>query len=288
MDDFYVLPLMVLWHSLHQTSSVPREANIYILHEDSLSSKSLHDLRSFFQIYAVTPSFIDMNGLLPAALTVGYHFTRAIYYRLYVSSILPKELDSVVYLDVDTIAVKTIEPLFTASVEKVPIAAADHLSIHDQLRLWGITGGNYFNSGVLIINLNLWRAVEIEKRFQDILLKDQARIRWGDQDVLNIAFANQWGRIPIWFNANHIVNQAVGMEAVVNHAHLIHYTGARKPWNAASPAPHELLWIKCLSELNECYPLGELASRVKSIDDAERLHAFASRKDLISGHKETA
>lgn len=284
VDDHYVLPLKVLWHSLHQTNSVPRDTKVFILHEDSLAPISCADLQAFFQVFGIVPQLIDMNNSVPCDLPIGGHdhVTRSTFYRLYISSTLPKELDSVVYLDADTIATKSIRALFNSSLGNIPIAAADHLSVHDQLRLWGVAGGSYFNAGVLIINLNQWRARNVEETFGRILQQERARIRWWDQDVLNIAFANQWGRIPIWFNSNHIVNQAVGTKAVINHARLIHYTGVRKPWNTPSPAPHELLWLKSLSELAEYYPINNLASQVPSISQVERPQIFASREDLIT------
>lgn len=285
VDDLYVLPLKVLWHSLYQTNSVPRGTKIYILHEEeSLSPKSLSELYRYFSIFGIKPEFIDMSSFVPQALPIGRHdhVTRSTFYRLYISSILPKELDSVVYLDIDTIVAKSIKPLFTSSLGNIPLAAADHLSVRDQLRVWGVAGGTYFNAGVLIINLNQWRAKDVEQIFAEILQKDRSRIRWWDQDVLNIAFQNQWGRIPIWFNANHIVNQAVGCEAVINHAHLIHYTGARKPWNTSNPAPHELIWLKSLSELNEYHPIHGLGDQLKPIDKLEYPQLFSSRQDLIA------
>lgn len=262
VDDNYVIPLKVLWHTIYQTDSLSSDYQVFILHEDSLGEASILQLKEFFGVYRVTPLFKDLSTFVPPKLPLKQsdHVSRATFYRLYIASILPADIDYAVYLDVDTIVVRSIRSIFTAEIGDMPIAAVDHLSLYDQLRLWGPDGGTYFNAGVLIVNLKQWRDQKVELKFEDIIRTHSHRIQWWDQDILNIAFQNRWARIPIWFNVNYTIYQAIGEPVALRNSHLIHYTTSRKPWNQQNPNSLEVLWHKSLADLSEYAAQGSLAT----------------------------
>jgi lipopolysaccharide biosynthesis glycosyltransferase len=282
LDDNYVLQLKVLWHSLYQTSSIPKALPIYILHESTLSQVSIEDLKDFFSVFHYAPVFLDIEQQVPSDLPISEsdHVTRATFYRLYLPSILPQEVNSVVYLDVDTLAIDSIRALFTSSLGDSLLGAVDHFSPHEELRLWGDVGGTYFNAGVLLINLQMWRHANVETIFQEILRSQLSRLRWWDQDVLNIAFKDQWQRIPMWFNSHFSVLQLAGLSSIKSNAKLIHYTGATKPWNNQSPHQVELLWHKSKSDLSEYISL-ECDLNTAAEQGLESLTIFDTREELV-------
>ena len=61
IDDAYVVPFKVLWHSLIKTDSIPRETPIFILHESSLSKKSIQDLTILIGREAFDCLFVDAS-----------------------------------------------------------------------------------------------------------------------------------------------------------------------------------------------------------------------------------
>ena len=282
LDDNYVLPLKVLWHSLYQTSSIPKGLPIYILHESTLSQASIENLKDFFSVFRYAPVFLDIERQVPSDLPINEfdHVTRATFYRLYLPSILPEEVNSIVYLDIDTLVVESIRVLFTASLGESLIGAVDHFSPHEELRLWGDVGGTYFNAGVLLINLQKWRHENVEAIFQDILRSQSSRIRWWDQDVLNIAFKDQWLRIPMWFNSHFSVHQLAGPSEFKSKAKLIHYAGATKPWNNQSQNQVELLWHKAKSDLSE-YICLEPDLNTLAEQGLDSLTIYDSREELV-------
>jgi len=288
IDDNYILPLKVLWHTLYQTNSLPPGMSIFILHESTLSAGGICDLRDFFEIYRINPTLLDLSRFVPPRLPLRYsdHVSRATFFRLYMASILPDAVEYAIYLDVDTIATRTLRPLLTADIGDMPVAAVDHLSLDDQLRLWGAGGGTYFNAGVLLANLKQWRTLNIERVFDQILQAQSHRLRWWDQDVLNIAFQNRWARIPIWYNVNHIVAKAISASAIASHSHLIHYTGSSKPWNQAQPSSLSLQWHQSLAELCD-YADPQTISSAQAIKVFASAHGsapmiFESREKMIS------
>ena len=245
IDDAYVMPFQVFFHSLEATSSLPTDTPIFILHTTGLSGASIITLQDFLGRYGRTASFMDATDLIPSDLPIrpDDHVSPATFYRLFVAEILPSEIEQVVYLDADMLALRSIADLFTQPVNEL-VAAADHLSPGDQLRLWGERGGSYFQAGVLVIPLRLWREQGIMKRFLQVMADERHRIQWWDQDVLNIALRDRWKRLPIWCNVCEAVHRALPLSQIEAQASLIHYSGSSKPWNAYNPSPFTKYWDK--------------------------------------------
>jgi lipopolysaccharide biosynthesis glycosyltransferase len=243
IDDAYVMPFQVLFHSLEATGSIPANTSLFILHTAELSSVSIAMLQSYLSGYGRSASFLDATDLIPADLPIrpGDHVSAATFYRLFIAEILPPDIDQAVYLDADMLALRSIAPLFNEPVQGL-VAAVDHCSPYNEVRLWGERGGTYFQAGVLVIPLQTWREQGILDRFIHVMANEQERIQWWDQDVLNIALRDSWQRLPIWCNVCEAVHRALPLPLIEAQAALIHYSGSSKPWNAYSPSPFTAQW----------------------------------------------
>jgi lipopolysaccharide biosynthesis glycosyltransferase len=244
LDDRYIMPFKVFMHSLVETNSISGRHDIYILStKDSFSSQGREDVMTFMRRYQQTPRILGCDELLPKQLPIraGDHVSKATFFRLFIGSILPAHVQSVAYLDVDMLAVRSIRPfLETPLVETV--AACDHCCPSLPISLFGSESGAYFNAGVLLIDLSRWRSENIEGRLSQILLQEQHRIRWWDQDVLNIAFQDRWQRLPVWNNTTSWVLKASSPEQCRENGVMIHFEGGLKPWHEASIHPLNDLW----------------------------------------------
>lgn len=245
IDDAYVMPFQVFFHSLEATSSIPAGTPIFILHTASLSGQSIQELQAFLSRYGRNATFLDASHLIPADLPIrpGDHVSPATFYRLFIAEILPSEIDQAVYLDVDMLALCSIASLFEEPVNGL-IAAADHCSPSQGIRLWGDRGGPYFQAGVLVIPLPSWRAHGVQHQLLRVMATEHQRIQWWDQDVLNITLADRWQRLPIWCNVCESIHQAFPASLIESHAALIHYSGWSKPWSAYESGPFFAHWYK--------------------------------------------
>ena len=243
IDDAYVMPFQVFFHSLEATDSIPTSASLFILHTTALSSTSIGMLEAFLGRYGRSASFVDATALIPADLPIrpGDHVSPATFYRLFIAEILPAEIEQAVYLDADMLALRSIAYLFEQPVQGL-VAAADHCSPGNEILLWGECGGTYFQAGLLVIPLQIWREQGILQRFLEVMADERDRIQWWDQDVLNIALRDRWQRLPVWFNVCEAVNSALPLPLVEEHAALIHYSGSSKPWNTLNPSPFTSHW----------------------------------------------
>jgi lipopolysaccharide biosynthesis glycosyltransferase len=230
IDDKYVIPFKVLWHSLMKTESVPEEAPVFILYGETLRPDSIRNIAEFLQKYGRTATFKDAGSFIHNDVPLSYYqISKTTYYRLFVASILPEEITSVVYLDSDAVVLRSVRELFDLKL-KNPIAAADHMSPGNAFRLWGDLGRNYFQAGVLLADIRQWRMNKQEEKFKKILAEGRARIVWWDQDILNIAFENNWQRLPIWYNLSRKALSEIAEVLAIKNGCFFHLDGPMKPW----------------------------------------------------------
>jgi lipopolysaccharide biosynthesis glycosyltransferase len=249
IDDQYIMPFQVLFHSLHKTGSLEDSPPIFVLHEQALSAESVTCLKEFFSRYGQQATFIDASGYIPEDLPIAEddHVSKATFYRLFVAEILPPQITSALYLDSDTIVVRSIRELLHVELT-FPVAAVDHLSPYDELRLWGWSGGGYFQAGVILIDLNYWRENRCAELFVNIMKTQFRRIQWWDQDVLNIAFANNWQRLEVWFNVCQGVMALAPAEVTEKSARLFHFDGSHKPWLQSVRRPFKDAWLEAYQD----------------------------------------
>jgi lipopolysaccharide biosynthesis glycosyltransferase len=277
INDGYALPLLVLMRSLHSTDSVPHGLPVYILHGASLSPATMAVLDDCLHGFGHPTRFIDVSQVVPADLPIrpGDHVTPETFFRLYSTGLLPPDLDQAVYLDADLLAIREVRALFSATLTH-PVAAVDHLSPADQLRVHGPGSGTYFQAGVLLLDLHRWRSMGIEARFREILKRDRDRIRWWDQDVLNIALENDWQRLPVWYNVTGAVLHHVPPDQVAANARLIHFAGSAKPWTSNHPHPYRDAW-------DEAYRLAFGAVYDRTVRRASILQRVGRRLHRLGG-----
>ncbi|HEM2826628.1 family 8 glycosyl transferase [Streptococcus suis] len=144
------------------------------------------------------------------------------------------------YLDSDIIVNGSLDTLFAIDLEDKMLAAVEDPNMNE--------AGN-FNSGVLLLNLDLWR----RKGLTNILLKVAAikssSVRNGDQSILNLVVGNLW--IPLEKQYNYQTYDVVSRydhraylyEDIGSWTPLIiHFLTADKPWNEYSVARFRELW----------------------------------------------
>lgn len=108
------------------------------------------------------------------------------YARLFVSSVLPAELERVLYLDCDIIINASIDELWNIDMVGNTIAALkDAFSTKYRPNI-GLKGDDImFNSGVMLIDLSKWKSGNIEQKLMKFISDRKGVIQQGDQGALN-------------------------------------------------------------------------------------------------------
>lgn len=189
---------------------------------------------------------VDMFKGFPPAGT----YSLACYSRLFITSLLPSDVNKVLYLDCDMIVRSAIKELWETSIDGYSIAAVPdtHMAAKIASDSMGIDlRDSYINSGMLLINLDYWRQHEIEKRFISFL-KSRKEIRLPDQDTINYVLS---GSIKIphpRYNAqaSYFVfptpvpaTQKKYIKELFHNAVIAHFSGGVKPWHRGCVNPYK-------------------------------------------------
>ena len=67
IDDAYVMPFQVLFHSLQETASLFNDTPIFIIHEKTLSEQAITILKNFFSKYERKVDFLNATNIMPSS-----------------------------------------------------------------------------------------------------------------------------------------------------------------------------------------------------------------------------
>ncbi len=215
IDDRYAQHLAVVLASVKRNNQNPIRGFIV---SDYLSQKNRARLVEIVRGSMIRLQFIMQPDLSSINVFVDGHATKANYYRLYLSSILPAEIKKIIYLDSDVLILDDLMPLWTMKLEQ-PIAAVCE---KDEERISALGVNRYFNSGVMLVNLELWREQNVQNLFNELILTSKKMLKYWDQDILNIAFDNEFVELNAEWNTSP--------KNAIN-PRIIHFTGAHKPWS---------------------------------------------------------
>lgn len=243
--------------------------------------------------------YFEMSDSLPGKMPLHEkHFSKSTFFRLKLSSILPG-YEKVIYIDPDTIVIKDLKEIYKENLVDNYAAVVRCFNTMEH-RLAGLFAGkpyshltfqdyllneveiskedlnNYFNAGVMVLNLKKMREDKIEAQLLSLFYSKNYFLV--DQDILNKAFDCKVLFLPFKWNVIHLdTNRQIAQLPPAHYLEycqgvedpaIIHYAAPfNKPWlNKAPPfceifwvyarrSPHyEYLFIKylmCLKELQE-------------------------------------
>jgi len=241
LDSNYIKPLKIMLKSLF-LNNLEDEFTIYLMHS-SISDEELDDLSDFISahgsqlenLYIGDEYFNDAPTLL--------HYTKEMYYRLLAYKFLPKDIDRVLYLDPDILIINSIKTLYNMNIEDYLYAAAYHdkISVKEinkiRLNSYGIEA--YYNSGVLLMNLELQRKTIVEDEIYEFVEKNHSKLIMPDQDTLNALYSkkiksideklyNYDARFYLYYK---IMSSGVwDIDHVIKNTVILHFCGKKKPW----------------------------------------------------------
>ena len=221
--------------------TVDDKINIFIIHQKKNINKIIptkiqnHKNLNNLEIF----QFSNLDNKFPNVKTS--HISEATYYRLFLEDYLDNQVDFLIYLDADVIALANPLPYFAVKIQniinkKYAIAAYTHESIpkNDKRSIsLGITNGKYFNAGVMVIDMAKWKELEIKKQAIKIIQEKNEKLILWDQDVLNIIFNGNYEKIQKEFNynVNLLTYSSEDKEYIDEKISLLHYFGKTKPWS---------------------------------------------------------
>ncbi|WP_225977353.1 glycosyltransferase family 8 protein [Nostoc sp. CENA543] len=248
-DNNYAMPLTVTVRSALANLKSDRLIALFILDGD-ISQPNKRKIIQSLDSQRVDIAWIRFDDALFANLTLERHLTIPAYYRLLLAQVLPREFSKAIYLDSDMVVTGNLDELWNIEIgDNYVLAVQDDVQLYISMcaalqnyQELGISPhSKYFNSGLLVINLDKWRSDDIGSKVVEYLRQNQ-QYQPNDQDGLNAILADKWGELhPKWNQMPRIYDDSFRKDThlpeeiyqeVLHHPSIIHFTNTPKPWYA--------------------------------------------------------
>lgn len=272
VDDGYIPFLGIALKSLIDNASDENKYQIKILYTN-VSSENIRRIKKY-EKENINIEFVDLNKQLEdikEKLYTRNYFSNTTYYRLFIPELYP-EYKKAIYIDSDTICLTDIANLYNIDMENnliagVPDGAIQAIDVFKDYveRVVGVSDyNNYFNAGIIVMNLEELRKYKFQEKFIYMLGKVRFEVAQ-DQDYMNRLCKGRvklldfsWNRMPIMGKQSGDIN-------------IIHYNLGAKPWYFDDVLYQEHFWkyAEKTDFYNEIKEIGEKYTEAdKEKDDA--------------------
>ena len=238
-DDDYVPHMAVTMLSAAYAAADRKELLFYVLNAGIKEGNHRH-LEELAEENGIRLSIIQPDNIDLGRVNLKRYGIAAIY-RILAGEMLPDTVSRSIYLDCDIIVLGDLAGLFSAASDEHPVAAVENLGQQPAKRL-GLGESDYFNSGVLVMNLDEWRRRDIGRSVLAYMKDNAENLVFPDQDGLNAILKGDWQRLPLRWNQQPATYSIYGklaenetrkpefFEAVSNPG-IVHFLSRNKPWD---------------------------------------------------------
>lgn len=228
VNDVYVDKMINLMFSIRNFSD--KQINLFVLTTE-MNQDSENLIKDKMDYLNVNVQIIHAS--LPSYDTCNAVWSLDVYLKVFAFKFLPENIDKILYLDSDIMAFNDIYDLYCTNVENKLLACVIDMDVNSQSvfhrrRLLKIKH-DYFNSGVMVLNLKLQREKWTFEGLNALISSTQ--LFFPDQDLLNIlcreddlVFVPYKNNFQSWWE----IMQDSDLEFI--SPTLIHFVTMVKPW----------------------------------------------------------
>ena len=243
-DDNYMPFLRVALQSITKNTSKNNKYEIYVLNT-GLKEENIENLKKFNKenISVKSVNIEEKIKDFSNRLHTRDYYSKSTYYRLFIPTMFP-QYDKALYLDSDIVVLSDIANLYNINIGNNMVGAIPDESVQIVPEFFkyvenflGIERINYFNAGILVMNLKEMRKQNFEQKFLEMLMQIKFNVAQ-DQDYLNVICKDKvkyisfsWNKMPLKCN-----------NANVKDLNLIHYNLSFKPWHYDDILYQEIFW----------------------------------------------
>lgn len=263
-DDNYIWLMGISVISLFENNKEVDELDVFLL-GDGISSENREILNGIAERYNRLVKVIDVPKFNIPETIVSARWPLSAFIRLFAGELLPNNIERVLYLDCDTVVCGEISALEKWNMnEKIFCGVKDCIGALHKQNIGIPYDSPYINAGVLLIDLEKLRNIDIYDEINDYLKKYEGVISYADQDILNGVFNKEIGYLMPKYNVMTIdvahsykdmklLRRPTGfysqteIEEAVNDPSLIHFTTNMtiiRPWYSNSNHPLKKQFVK--------------------------------------------
>ena len=245
-DANYVIPMHVMFVSLLENAARPDRFELFAI-DGGIPEKQKNSLKNDVTVRGGNVTFLEVDDRIYANFPTRKHISAPAYYRISIPELFDASVKRAIYLDCDLIIKADLEKLWNQNLGPYCIAAVENIAGSTYLKS-GLAQSDYFNSGVMIIDLVKWREQKIPEKVRTFKIEYPELISTNDQCAFNGVFKGEWLRLPVHWNMQsglyrntrqvNRIKQEGFFEKAVWEPSIIHYVGWSKPW--VKPCFHPL------------------------------------------------
>jgi lipopolysaccharide biosynthesis glycosyltransferase len=259
IDDAYVMPLCALAASVAAAHPDPATRPRMIVLHSGLSPSSCRAVAICGERLRLELQLRRVPADRGARFPVTGWASPAVYLRLAIGDLAADE-PVVLYLDADTLVLRDLGPLLRQSLDGVALAAVRDpqnpivgagIALPGCERIGVPAGREYFNSGVMLLDLVACAELGVFERARRFLVDWPDEVRLWDQDALNVAVDDRWQRLDRRWNTfamsalaaqpgffHHTAEPVMPLADLLADeytAAVLHFAGPIKPWHDEFP-----------------------------------------------------
>lgn len=265
-DENFVEILGVSMMSLMECNKRMEQIHFFIV-PDGISIENISKLRSIVEKYHREITFLEKPdvGKKTGVTKNSGRWSDSAYSRLFMEELfIPyPEIKKILYLDCDILVVSSLQELWETDIDDFPGAACMECMGNLHKKALGLEKTDpYFNSGVLLLNMERWRMEKAGDAFDAFIREYGGKTEYADQGIINGAVGKQlkvleprynlttlaydfsWEEMQIFRKPEFGYSREEWRKAVENPA-LIHFTTSflsLRPWQEGSMHPYAGKW----------------------------------------------
>ena len=287
MDDNYIPFMGVCLQSMIEHISEEKLYEIKVLYT-SISEENKEKIKKL-EKDNLKIEFVDLNkqiNEIKEKLYTRDYFSSATYFRLFIPTLFP-EYNKAIYIDADTVVLDDVAKLYNIDIGDnliggVTDGVINSIDIFKDYveKVVGVSDWhNYFNAGLILMNLKELRNAEFKEKFIYMLDRNKFPVAQ-DQDYLNRICKGRVQLIDENWNAMP-VNKAIYKDE--SKIKLIHYNMADKPWHNDNVTFEKYFWeyarkTEFIDEIMEIKANYTEADRARDVEMGKNL-AILAKKD---------
>lgn len=246
-DDNYVPYLVVSIQSLKDTASIKNNYAIYVL-TTGLKQENKKNIKEL-ETSNIKIKFVDVSHKIKNIFSklkeqLRDYYSPSIYYRLFIPTMFP-QYKKCLYLDCDITIVDDIAKLYNHDLQSNLLGAiADQVVTNSEIFQYyvknaiGVESHKYFNSGIIVMNLDEFRKQRFESKFLYLLNNFPFSSVAPDQDYLNILCKDQ----VLYIDKGWDMMPMPDPDFDEKDLHLVHYNMYQKPWKYEDVLFEKYFW----------------------------------------------
>ena len=227
------------------------------MHDSTLTDDNREKFIQIAERYGQRLKFYNFEELCPEKVaklkelfpyTDKPKFSIAMFYRLFIPQLLSSDIEKVIYLDSDLVINLDISELYQIELADHPLGVVVEVDnggkpryVSDVVRTGLVKEEDYFNSGVMLMNLKVLRNEEAKISAGIKFRSEHPEFHLYDQEIFNYCFANSALKLPVRFNRSVKHARLDGELNVENK--ICHYTNSLSTLGLDMTDPFNYLYM---------------------------------------------